>query len=220
MRRDNGLPIKHTAQSSSLWSRKCSNRSAVLPRTGFHRKVDVAEASLLKVNMVKNYSLPWCKFNTPLLLHRGLGWLKVWRFVRCRHWFSYWWPLLLVAAVLTSDWCQKTNKFSGTNQKSERRRPFGTGLVRHCPQGLFSPFFTFLLAIFFRSFRLSLAPTICPWVSEDVLSYAAYSFRMNGFRTDYTYYRKFVSFGYILAYCSCYLVYLYCIIFCRTVSSL
>ena len=27
--------------------------------------------------------------------------------------------------------------FSGTNQKPERRRPFGTGLVRHCPQGLF-----------------------------------------------------------------------------------
>ena len=120
---------------------------------------------------------------------------------------------LLIAA-------RKLQKFSGTNQKSERRRPFGTGLVRHCPQGLFSPGFTFLLAIFFRSFRLSLAPTICPWVSEDVLSYAAYSFRMNGFRTDYTYYRKFVSFGYILAYCSCYLVYLYCIIFCRTVSSL
>ena len=35
-------------------------------------------------------------------------------------------------------------------------------------QGIFSPFFTFLLrAIFSRSFRLSLAPTICPWVSED-----------------------------------------------------
>ena len=50
---------------------------------------------------------------------------------------------------------------------SERRRPFGTGLVRHCPQGLFSPFFTFLRAIFFRPFSLSLAPTICPWVSED-----------------------------------------------------
>ena len=30
-----------------------------------------------------------------------------------------------------------------------------------------SPFFTFLRAIFFRPFRLSLAPTICPWVSED-----------------------------------------------------
>ena len=26
--------------------------------------------------------------------------------------------------------------FSGTNQKPERQRPFGTGLVRHCPQGL------------------------------------------------------------------------------------
>ena len=43
----------------------------------------------------------------------------------------------------------------------------GTGLVRHCPQGLFSQFFTFLRALFFRPFRLSLVPTICPWVSED-----------------------------------------------------
>ena len=58
--------------------------------------------------------------------------------------------------------------FSGTNQKPERRRPFGTGLVRHCPQGLYSPFFTFLRAIFSLPFRLSLAPTICAWVSEDV----------------------------------------------------
>ena len=38
--------------------------------------------------------------------------------------------------------------FSGTNQKPEWRRPFGTGLVRHCPQGLFSPFFTFLRSIY------------------------------------------------------------------------
>ena len=38
--------------------------------------------------------------------------------------------------------------FSGTNQKPERRRPFGTGLVRNCPQGLFSPFFTFLCSIY------------------------------------------------------------------------
>ena len=38
--------------------------------------------------------------------------------------------------------------FSGTNQKPERRRPFGTGLVRPCPQGLFSLFFTFLRALF------------------------------------------------------------------------
>ena len=46
------------------------------------------------------------------------------------------------------------------NQKPERRRPFGTCLVRHCPQGIFSPFFTFLRAIFFRLFRLSLAPPL------------------------------------------------------------
>ena len=39
-------------------------------------------------------------------------------------------------------------------------RPTPTG-------GLFSPFFTFLRAIFFRWFRLSLAPTICRWASED-----------------------------------------------------
>ena len=62
---------------------------------------------------------------------------------------------------------RKTQTFSGTNQKPERRWPFGTGLVRHCPQRLFSAFFTFLRAIFFHPFRLSLAPTICPWVSED-----------------------------------------------------
>ena len=53
------------------------------------------------------------------------------------------------------------------NQKPEWRWPLGTGLVRHCPQGLFSPFSTFLPAIFSPPFRLSLAPTICPWVSED-----------------------------------------------------
>ena len=53
------------------------------------------------------------------------------------------------------------------HQKAQRRRPSGTGLVRHCPQGLFSPFNTFLRAIFSRPFKLSLAPTICPWVSDD-----------------------------------------------------
>ena len=34
----------------------------------------------------------------------------------------------------------------------------------------FSPFFTFLRAIFFRPFSLSLASTICPWVSEDAVN--------------------------------------------------
>ena len=42
----------------------------------------------------------------------------------------------------------RKTQFSGTNQKPERQRPFGTGLVRHCPQGLFSPFFTFLRSIY------------------------------------------------------------------------
>ena len=66
---------------------------------------------------------------------------------------------------------RKTQKFSGTNQKPEWQWPFGTGLVRHCPQGLFLPSFSFLRAIFFRLFRLSLAPTICPRVSEDEAIY-------------------------------------------------
>ena len=57
-------------------------------------------------------------------------------------------------------------KVSGTNQRPEQPWPSGTGLVRHCPHGLFSPLFTFLHAIFFCPFRLSLAPNICPWVSR------------------------------------------------------
>ena len=47
------------------------------------------------------------------------------------------------------------------NQKAEQRQPFGTSLVRHCPQG-FSPFFTFLRAIFFRRFRLPSPPLSGP----------------------------------------------------------
>ena len=52
--------------------------------------------------------------------------------------------------------------FSGTNQKPERRRPFRTGLVRHCPQGLFSPFFTFLRALFFGRLDFSSPPLSAP----------------------------------------------------------
>ena len=45
--------------------------------------------------------------------------------------------------------CSEHDIIPGTNQKPERRRPFvGTGLVRHCPQGLFSPFFTLLRSIY------------------------------------------------------------------------
>ena len=49
---------------------------------------------------------------------------------------------------------KNTKVFWHCNQKPGRRRLFGTGLVRLCPQGLYSPFVTFLLcAIFFRPFR-------------------------------------------------------------------
>ena len=65
--------------------------------------------------------------------------------------------------------CLKTKRrfpenlcFSGTNQKPERRRPFRTGLVRHCPQGLFSPFFTFLRALFFGRLDFSSPPLSAP----------------------------------------------------------
>ena len=48
------------------------------------------------------------------------------------------------------------------NQKAEWRRPFGTGLVRHCPQGLFLLFFTFLRAIFFCRLDFPSPPLSAP----------------------------------------------------------
>ena len=42
-------------------------------------------------------------------------------------------------------------------------------IITYCLGPGCSPFFTFLCAIFFCSFSLSLAPTIRPWVSEDGL---------------------------------------------------
>ena len=43
----------------------------------------------------------------------------------------------------------KKQRFCGTNQKPERLRPFGTGPVRLCPQGLLVSYFTFLRRNFF-----------------------------------------------------------------------
>ena len=51
--------------------------------------------------------------------------------------------------------------------KSKRAGKYGTKKSKERREELFSPFFTFLRATFFRPFRLSLDPTICPWVSED-----------------------------------------------------
>ena len=53
-----------------------------------------------------------------------------------------------------------------------RKNIYGTKKSKEWREKLFSPFFTFLRVIFSRPFRLSLAPTICPWVSEDVRSSA------------------------------------------------
>ena len=46
---------------------------------------------------------------------------------------------------------------SGRNRKSKRAEKYGTKKSKG--------------NLFFRPFRLSLAPTICPWVSEDGLYY-------------------------------------------------
>ena len=62
---------------------------------------------------------------------------------------------------------ESLNRRKNMAQKKRKERPEEPLGTRHCPQGLFWPFFTFLSALFFRPFRLSLAPTICPWVSED-----------------------------------------------------
>ena len=46
---------------------------------------------------------------------------------------------------------RKIQRFSGTNQKPELAWPFGTGPLKHCPQGLFFAFLTFLRPNFFSS---------------------------------------------------------------------
>ena len=62
---------------------------------------------------------------------------------------------------------------SPNGQKNMQRRKVKNGAIWNPTKDffeslIFSPFFTFLRATFFRPFRLSLVPTICPWVSEDV----------------------------------------------------
>ena len=50
--------------------------------------------------------------------------------------------------------------------KNGEKSPWGQCLTRPVPNGRRSLLF-FVPYIFFRPFRLSLVPTICPWVSED-----------------------------------------------------
>ena len=55
----------------------------------------------------------------------------------------------------------------GTRESVNRRKNMAEKKSKELPEELLSPFFTFLRALFFRPFRLLLALTICPWVSED-----------------------------------------------------
>ena len=53
--------------------------------------------------------------------------------------------------------------------KNGEKSPWGQCLTRPVPNGRRSLLF-FVPYIFFRPFRLSLVPFICPWVSEDVIN--------------------------------------------------
>ena len=66
--------------------------------------------------------------------------------------------LLIVARKLVFFWHQSEGRTAATvwNWSGKTLSP-----------GAFLVVFTFLRATFFRPFRLSLVPTLCPWVSED-----------------------------------------------------
>ena len=58
----------------------------------------------------------------------------------------------------------------GADSGGEGKSKQAENMAQKKSKELFSPF-TFLPALFFRLFRLSLTPTICPWVSEDGLTW-------------------------------------------------
>ena len=76
---------------------------------------------------------------------------------------------------------RRKNLYGMKKSKEQREEPLGTMsyetsskrsppfwlLIGARKTQFFLLFFTFLRATFFRPFRLSLIPTICPWVSED-----------------------------------------------------
>ena len=57
---------------------------------------------------------------------------------------------------------KKSQKLSGTNQKPEPWRPFGTGLVRHCPQGLSRRSLLFFVPYFSARLDFLLPPLSAP----------------------------------------------------------
>ena len=141
--RKQGESGENTAQSLTV---SCDVTERYSPRT----------PNIARSNMAALSSAD-CNFTQSLLKIRHLNWKSFYVHATAKNKVS----VSLQRIRETNFWAEKHKVFW---HQSEART---AGLVRHCPQGLFSPFFTFLRAIFSRPFRLSLAPTICPWVSED-----------------------------------------------------
>ena len=80
---------------------------------------------------------------------------------------------------------RKTQKFSGTNQKPERPRQFETGLVRHCPQGLFSSLLLFFVPYFHARLDFLSPPLSAPGSPRMLLCIQCQLCRMKTNVTDH-----------------------------------
>ena len=78
-----------------------------------------------------------------------------------------------VAAVLASDWCQKTVFFWHQSEARTAATVWNWSGKTLSPGALLAILYFSSCHIFFRPFRLFLVPTICPWVSEDGIVVAA-----------------------------------------------
>ena len=66
---------------------------------------------------------------------------------------------------------QKKTKIFWHQSEARTAPTAGTGPLKPCPQGLLLSYLTFLRPNFSRLFRLFPAPTNCPWVSEDEVTF-------------------------------------------------
>ena len=103
-------------------------------------------------------------------------------FVTCTSLFSFWGQRKVLSCeiyLILGD----PGADSGGKGKTKRAGKNGAKKSKERREELFSPFFTFRRAIFFHPFSLSLAPTICPWVSEDEFTFEdfdLFSFTVEG----------------------------------------
>ena len=72
--------------------------------------------------------------------------------------------------LLPSDWAEKHKIFLHHSKARTAATVWNWSVKRLSPRALL-PVLYFSRAIFSHLFRLSLAPTICPWVSEDDLPF-------------------------------------------------